>query len=57
MAMSRAQNGITKAADLTWLDLPPGMGGGYPIAEWLVSESHGWELIDVSDEQPRASLR
>ncbi len=57
MAMSRAQNGITKAADLTWLDLPPGMGGGYPIAEWLVSESHGWELIDVSDEQPWASLR
>ena len=32
MSMPIAKPGITKAADLGWIDLPPGMGGGAPIA-------------------------
>jgi mannose-6-phosphate isomerase-like protein (cupin superfamily) len=144
MAMPLAEFGITKAEDLEWLELQPGMGGGYPIAadanrycgtltlgpgdafnfhhhpsqdeviyiiegsmeswvgeekamlsagdvmmvpkgtvhacfntsnrplrlfivispllpkvdeDWRMSESHGWAMVDVSGEQPWASLR
>ena len=32
MTMPVAKPGITRAADLTWVDLPPGMGGGTPIS-------------------------
>ena len=38
MAMPVAEPGITKAADLAWIDLPPGMGGGAPI--W--GSKHGY---------------
>lgn len=32
MAMLLAKHGRTKADHLEWLELPPGMGGGHPIA-------------------------
>ena len=38
MAMPVAEPGITKAADLAWIDLPPGMDGGAPIS----GSKHGY---------------